>query len=185
MKRKLKAFLTAMVAVLMLTATMIPVLAIGPETKGASTGYQNVASEYIALNTMRRTPFISCLNEDNVTRTVYNKTLCDQLPTLRYNAELEKAAKVRAKEIVVLFDHRRPNGQSWDTAYPYLRSLGENIAYGQDSVPEVMKAFAEADKPYSGQGHRRNMLSPKFNAVGCACYKVNGVCYWVQCFGRV
>ena len=133
----------------LLLAIALPAFAV--ETKAASASYQNVTTEYIALNALRREPFVSYLNADNFTRTFYNTTVFDQLPVLNYNADLEKTAKVRAKEIVT----------------------------------EVMLAFAEADKPYSGQGHRRNMLNPNFNAVGCACYKVGNYCYWVQCFGRV
>ena len=158
----------------------------GPNTVTAGQrGFVDVTTEYIALNALRREPFVSYLNADNFTRTFYNTTVFDQLPVLMYNAELEKAAKVRAKEIVKLFSHTRPNGQRCFTAYPKMRALGENIACGQSSVAEVMLAFAEADKPYSDQGHRRNMLNPNFNAVGCACYKVGNYCYWVQCFGRV
>lgn len=191
MKQKVKALVAALLTALMLATAAVPAFAAdakavpGTVTTQANAGFVNVTSEYIALNALRREPFVSQLNADNFTRTFYNTTPFDQLPVLMYNAELEKAAKVRAKEIVKLFSHTRPNGQRCFTAYPQMRALGENIACGQSSVTEVMIAFAEADKPYSGQGHRRNMLNPNFNAVGCACYKVGNYCYWVQCFGRV
>ena len=188
MFRRLAAVLLTL---LMALSTLVPAFAVdakavpGTVTAQANAGFVNVTSEYIALNALRREPFVSQLNADNFTRTFYNTNPFDQLPVLMYNADLEKAAKVRAKEIVKLFSHTRPNGQRCFTAYPQMRALGENIACGQSSVTEVMIAFAEADKPYSGQGHRRNMLNPMFNAVGCACYKVDNYCYWVQCFGRV
>lgn len=191
MKQKMKALVAALMMVLMLATTAVPAVAAGAKavpgtvTAQANAGFVDVTTEYIALNALRREPFVSYLNADNFTRTFYNTTPFDQLPVLMYNAELEKAAKVRAKEIVRLFSHTRPNGQRCFTAYPKMRALGENIACGQSSVTEVMLAFAEIDKPYSGQGHRRNMLNPNFNAVGCACYKVGNYCYWVQCFGRV
>lgn len=192
MRRKIKSLLAALMMVLMLATAAVPAFA-ATETKAlpgtvsvkATASFQDVTSEYIALNALRREPFVSYLNADNFTRTFYNTTPFDQLPVLMYNADLEKAAKVRAKEIVKLFSHTRPNGTRCFTAYPKMRALGENIACGQSSVTEVMLAFAEIDKPYSGQGHRRNMLNPNFNAVGCACYKVGNYCYWVQCFGRV
>lgn len=191
MKQNVKALIAALMTALMLATAAVPAFAAdakavpGTVTTQANAGFVNVTSEYIALNALRREPFVSQLNADNFTRTFYNTNPFDQLPVLMYNAELEKAAKVRAKEIVKLFSHTRPNGQRCFTAYPQMRALGENIACGQSSVTEVMIAFAEADKPYSGQGHRRNMLNPMFNAVGCACYKVGNYCYWVQCFGRV
>lgn len=192
MRRKIKTLLAALMMVLMLATAAVPAFA-ATETKAlpgtvsaqATASFQDVTSEYIALNALRREPFVSYLNADNFTRTFYNTTPFDQLPVLMYNADLEKAAKVRAKEIVKKFSHTRPNGTRCFTAYPKMRALGENIACGQSSVTEVMLAFAEIDKPYSGQGHRRNMLNPNFNAVGCACYKVGSYCYWVQCFGRV
>ena len=191
MKQKVKALLAALMTALMLATAAVPAFAAdakavpGTVTTQANAGFVNVTSEYIALNALRREPFVSQLNADNFTRTFYNTNPFDQLPVLMYNADLEKAAKVRAKEIVKLFSHTRPNGQRCFTAYPQMRALGENIACGQSSVTEVMIAFAEADKPSSGQGHRRNMLNPMFNAVGCACYKVGNYCYCVQCFGRV
>ncbi|MBQ8925253.1 MAG: CAP domain-containing protein [Clostridia bacterium] len=191
MKHNVKALVAALLTALMLATAAVPAFAAdakavpGTVTTQANAGFVNVTSEYIALNALRREPFVSQLNADNFTRTFYNTTPFDQLPVLMYNADLEKAAKVRAKEIVKLFSHTRPNGQRCFTAYPQMSALGENIACGQSSVTEVMIAFAEADKPYSGQGHRRNMLNPNFNAVGCACYKVGNYCYWVQCFGRV
>ena len=192
MKQKMKALAAALMMVLMLATAAVPAFA-ATETKAlsgtvsvkAAASFQDVTSEYIALNALRREPFVSYLNADNFTRTFYNTTPFDQLPVLMYNADLEKTAKVRAKEIVKKFSHTRPNGTRCFTAYPNMRALGENIACGQSSVTEVMLAFAEIDKPYSGQGHRRNMLNPNFNAVGCACYKVGNYCYWVQCFGRV
>ena len=190
-KTMFRRFAAVLLTLLMALSTLVPAFAAdakaipGTVTTQVNAGFVNVTSEYIALNALRREPFVSQLNADNFTRTFYNTTVFDQLPVLMYNADLEKAAKVRAKEIGKLFSHTRPNGQRCFTAYPKMRALGENIACGQSSVTEVMLAFAEADKPYSGQGHRRNMLNPNFNAVGCACYKVGNYCYWVQCFGRV
>ena len=191
MRQKIKALLAGLLMVLMLTVAAVPAFAKeapalpGVVTTQAAGSFQDVTAEYIELNALRRTPFVSYVNADNFTRTFYNTTVFDQLPVLMYNADLEKAAKVRAKEIVKKFSHTRPNGQSCFTAYPSMRALGENIACGQGSVTEVMDAFGEATEPYAGQGHRRNMLNPNFNAVGCACYNVNGYRYWVQCFGRV
>lgn len=184
MKTKfVKRLAAVLLTALMLAASLVPSLAV---TKTAAAGsYQNVTTEYIAINQFRLTPGVWQWNSDNRTVTMYNTTLFNILPVLQYNAALEKTAKVRAKEIVQKFSHTRPNGTRCFTAYPSMSYLGENIAYGQQSVTEVMEAFKETNLKYAGQGHRRNMLNPNFNAVGFACYKVNGICYWVQCFGRV
>ncbi len=116
-----------------------------------------------------------------------------------WDSGLEKVAKLRAKEIAQSFSHTRPNGQSCFTAYTELGvstpAQGENIAMGYTSVESVMAGWAEANQPYSGQGHRRNMLGGVyetgsgsvgtigFTCIGIACCQVNGVKYWVQEFG--
>ena len=116
-----------------------------------------------------------------------------------WDSGLEKVAKLRAKEIAQSFSHTRPNGQSCFTAYTELGvstpTQGENIAMGYTSVESVMAGWAEANQPYSGQGHRRNMLGGVyetasgsvgtigFTCIGIACCQVNGVKYWVQEFG--
>ena len=108
------------------------------------------------------------------------------LNPLAADKSLEETAKVRAKELPVLFDHTRPNGESCFAAFPdNLWAAGENIAMGQSSAKEVTEDWEETNDNYGGQGHRRNMLSEEFNSVGIACYMYEGVRYWVQDFGYV
>ena len=66
-----------------------------------------------------------------------------------------------------------------------MMAMGENIAYGYPSAKAVTEGWKETNENYSGQGHRRNMLNPAFNAVGIAGYVHNGTIYWVQAFGNV
>lgn len=114
----------------------------------------------------------------------FNTKKSNKLKKLKRDKALEKTAKKRAKEISKYFDHTRPNGKSCFTAYPKkFKTMGENIACGQETVDQVMEDWAEEDCKYGGQGHRRNMLYKKFKKVGVACYEVNGYKYWVQCFG--
>ena len=115
------------------------------------------------------------------------KVKLKNLKKLKYDSTLEKAAMQRAAEISLLFSHTRPNGTPCFTAYPkgYL-SKGENIAYGTASwmtMKSTLELWKETDASYSGQGHRRNMLSKDFTCVGIACFEVNGEKYWVQEFG--
>ena len=112
-KTMFRRFAAVLLTLLMALSTLVPAFAAdakaipGTVTTQVNAGFVNVTSEYIALNALRREPFVSQLNADNFTRTFYNTTPFDQLPVLMYNTELEKAAKVRAKEIVQLFSHTR------------------------------------------------------------------------------
>ena len=122
-------------------------------------------------------------NEDDTTKT----TLTD-LSELTYDYALEAAAMQRAAEIAVYYSHTRPNGSSCFTIYEETSAyivtyyIGENIAAGYTSASAVFEGWQETNDNYSGQGHRRNMLSSYFGAVGIACVYYDGVYYWVQEF---
>lgn len=103
---------------------------------------------------------------------------------LEYDYELERVAMQRAAEIALSYDHTRPNGKACFTAYPSgYRGMGENIAAGYASAAEVFDGWKEENESYAGQGHRRNMLSAKFKAVGIGHVVYQGCHYWVQEFG--
>ena len=103
---------------------------------------------------------------------------------LEYDYELERVAMQRAAEIALSYDHTRPNGKACFTAYPSgYREMGENIAAGYGSAAEVFNGWKEENEFYAGQGHRRNMLSAKFKAVGIGHVVYQGCHYWVQEFG--
>ena len=103
---------------------------------------------------------------------------------LEYDYELERVAMQRAAEIALSYDHTRPNGEACFTAYPSgYRGMGENIAAGYASAAEVFDGWKEENESYAGQGHRRNMLSAKFKAVGIGHVVYQGCHYWVQEFG--
>lgn len=139
-------------------------------------------------------------NKDNTTKTTVP---AGTLSTLSYDYGLERIAMQRAAEIVELFDHQRPNGE-WCFTCTYnkekniletykegtnvgpniVQTWGENIAAGYPSEESVFVAWREDDEDYAGQGHRRNMLEPRWNAVGIACFVYNNRKYWVQEFGE-
>jgi uncharacterized protein YjdB/uncharacterized protein YkwD len=113
------------------------------------------------------------------------KILHMDLKPLTYDYGLEKAAMIRAKELAVRFAHTRPDGSDPRTAYEKYdisMSYGENIAEGHRSALEVFTAWSEEDEDYSGQGHRRNMLSGSYTAVGISCVEYSGRKYWVEVF---
>ena len=116
------------------------------------------------------------------------KVYMSGLNRLAYDYNLEKIAMVRAAEIAVKFAHERPNGKECFSAYNergYIyTAAGENIAYGYKTARAAFNAFAETNNYYSGQGHRRNMLSKDYNVCAIGHVKVNGVHYWVQEFAN-
>ena len=100
------------------------------------------------------------------------------------NADIEKLAKTRAKELVKKYSHTRPNGKdgqaivSWNLCgiINNQKHRGENIAEGYSTCDSVMNGW------YHSAGHRRNMLASKYRKVGIAGYRYKGVIYWVQLF---
>nr|WP_302642335.1 CAP domain-containing protein [uncultured Agathobaculum sp.] len=93
---------------------------------------------------------------------------------------LSEAAAVRAREIARSFSHTRPSGASFSSALSesgvsYLRA-GENIASGQKSASEVVKAWMNSP------GHRANILNSSYSRIGSASVNIDGTLYWVQLF---
>ena len=115
-------------------------------------GYLNVDEAYKLLNDFRTSTDVWQWNEDNKTKTYFNKAGATTLDPLVVNKELEKTAKVRAKEISKLFDHTRPNGEPCYTAFPdNCWARGENIAGGQTSAKSVTEVWKETNEKYDGQ----------------------------------
>lgn len=56
------------------------------------------------------------------------------------------------------------------------------IAAGYNSAEAVHMGWREDNDNYAGQGHRRNMLSSKYNCVGIGHVYCNGFHYWVEEF---
>ena len=98
------------------------------------------------------------------------------LSALRVDAELTRAAQVRAREIVQKFSHTRPDGTAWNTVS--TSAYGENLAMGQKTVDKAMAAWM------SSSGHRANILRASYGSIGVCCYVSGGVTYWVQLFGK-
>ena len=103
------------------------------------------------------------------------------LSPLTIDEKLSAAADIRAKEIQTSFSHTRPNGSSFSTALKeagavYRRS-GENIAWGQKSPEEVVKAWMNS------AGHRANIMNKNYSRIGVSHVKnAAGTSYWAQLF---
>ena len=117
---------------------------------------------------------------DEVIRLVNIERAKYGLTALTKNDKATLAADLRAKEIPSYFSHTRPDGRSCFTAAGDVglsyRSAGENIAYGQRSPEEVVRAWMNSE------GHRANILSSNFKEIGVSCYSQRGVLYWAQFF---
>lgn len=91
------------------------------------------------------------------------------------NSARAKSADMASKKY---FDHTSPTyGSPFDQMKSYgisYRSAAENIAMGQRSAEEVVKAWMESP------GHRQNILTPEFTHIGIG-YDANGN-YWTQQF---
>ena len=95
---------------------------------------------------------------------------------VKVDATLEKVAQTRAKELVTLYSHKRPNGESGLTLIKGNVYKGENIAMGQKTCAAVMSAW------FNSASHKANMLGANYTKVGVAGYEVNGQIYWVMVF---
>lgn len=105
-----------------------------------------------------------------------------RLGDLRADDELMAAAAKRAAEIPRLFEHKRPDGRSWDTVLTEYRvkrynSWGENILYNSSG-----KATDAMTWWMKSPGHRANILNGDYTHIGVGVYKSSGKTYFVQLF---
>lgn len=98
------------------------------------------------------------------------------LSVLTMDADLLEAAMQRAAEISVVFSHHRPDKTMCFSAAPD-KMIGENIALGQKSAKEVVKAWRKS------RSHYGNIIDPRYKSIGIGCFNYNGTLYWVQTFG--
>lgn len=111
----------------------------------------------------------------------------DAMDALTYDYTLEQIAMQRAAELALNYSHTRPNGEECFTAYTgSWWGKGENIAAGYgllDTAESVYTAWLEENEDYDHQGHRRNMQTSAFTAIGMGCVYYNGCVYWAMELG--
>lgn len=102
------------------------------------------------------------------------------LSALTLDANMNRAAAVRATELAQSFSHTRPNGSRGLTALNEAgvsyRTAGENIASGQQTAQAVVSAWMNSS------GHRANILSSLFGRMGVGQATIGRRTYWVQLF---
>lgn len=143
-----------------------------PEEDGSEPETDNNETEHDKEENSFADQVVKLVNEERVKAGLHPVTL---------NKEVASAARIRAKEIEVSFSHTRPNGSSFSSVLTEngirFNRAGENIAWGQTSPEQVMKAWMNSD------GHRANILDPNFTEIGVGHYQNSkGRNYWVQLF---
>ncbi|MEM1256346.1 MAG: CAP domain-containing protein [Cyanobacteria bacterium P01_H01_bin.21] len=103
---------------------------------------------------------------------------------LRLDSRLTKAAQVHSEDMArhKTISHIGSDGSSFGirirrTGYRY-RTAAENVAIGQKSSREVVKAWMQSP------GHRRNILSSKYTEIGIGIVYAPKGPYWTQVFAR-
>lgn len=111
------------------------------------------------------------------------------LPVLIQNEQLTKSAEAKVRDMFErqYFDHVGPTGEGPDVYvnaahYEYV-SIGENLALGNfGSAEDLVDAWMQS------QGHRENVLRPRFQEIGIAVgdgiFEGKRVTIAVQHFGR-
>ncbi|MBP5530143.1 MAG: SH3 domain-containing protein [Lachnospiraceae bacterium] len=105
--------------------------------------------------------------------------VAEGLEPLLEDPELDTLAKIRADEIIIYFEHERPDGSDCFTVMKdYKCTLcGENIAAGQGEPKDVVDAWMNSP------GHRDNIMNKDFKKIGIG-YSEGGEygAYWAQLF---
>lgn len=103
------------------------------------------------------------------------------LKTLSVNSKGASGSAVRAKETATLFDHTRPNGTKFYTAFNFTCDyIGENIGCQPDMTAEsIVNAWMNSS------GHRANILNSHYTSISVGLYldiDSDAVMYAVQNF---
>ena len=146
----------------------------GTTNPGSTTNPSNLGGETVSEP---QTPSDSDYISD-VIDLVNQERAKEGLAALQTNDAIAEAARVRAKELLTLFEHTRPDGRSCFTALDEAGvryyTAGENIAMGYSSPESVVKGWMNSP------GHRANILNGSFTTIGVG-YDSSKRC-WVQLF---
>ena len=91
---------------------------------------------------------------------------------LSWSSSLASFAETRAREITVTFSHYRLDGLHYSAYGP----AHENLAWGYPTTEDVFDGW------YTSYDHYNNLTDASMSEVGIACYRYNGVMYWVMSF---
>jgi uncharacterized protein YkwD len=128
--------------------------------------------------------FLERINHVRATGCTCGTTYMPPVAPLAWNNNLQTSAGGHAWDMSNnrYFSHTSKNGRTMEDrivkAGYYFNGyknfiIGENIAYGQQSIDEVMAGWLKSE------GHCKNLMNPGFKEVGVA----ENHHYWVQDFG--
>ena len=104
------------------------------------------------------------------------------LQPLQLSERLSEFAAIRAREVVIFFSHRRPDGSDFHTVnIGKFLEIGENINGGAKNPEQVVQSWM------GSPAHRANILYPGYKYMGVAhIFSPNSKYgnYWVQWFGN-
>jgi len=131
-----------------------------------------------------RREFLSIINRKRETGCTCGVHYMSPVPPLKWSYQLEVIAAAHAADMARnnYFSHtsldgrtmqNRINGGGYTINGYRSIEIGENIAFGQESIAEVMQGW------FKSAGHCRNLMNPRFKEVGIA----EDSKYWVQDFG--
>ncbi|WP_420492015.1 CAP domain-containing protein [Neobacillus drentensis] len=143
---------------------------------------QPVQQQPVTATPPSSTPTTSSLSayEQKVVDLTNQERAKNGLPALKVDVTLSKMAHEKSRDMSAngYFSHTSPTYSSpFDMMKKYgitYRYAGENIAMGQRTPEEVVKAWMNSE------GHRKNILSPNYNYIGVG-YVSQGN-YWTQEF---
>ena len=185
MKRGVKNLKSALI-VLIISVFMLS--SIKFDSRAAATTTYNVTGNYDQTSARN---MLSIINEMRTSGKAWEYTEDNKikehgvLPALEYDYELEKIAMQRAMEVSVRYGHNRPDGRQFSSAWTYKVTCWSENIQGSDyemGTKEAFNVWLEENEDYSGQGHRRNMLSNKYKYIGIAHVERDGCHFWVQEF---
>ncbi len=98
-------------------------------------------------------------------------------PLLFKVARAHSANMARQEKMSHELDGKNPYMRLKEAGYQYRRA-GENVAYGDVDLDEVMKGWM------ASPGHRKNILTPNFTQIGFGAVRSEqGLVYYTQLFG--
>lgn len=89
------------------------------------------------------------------------------LKPLKQNIKLDEAAKIRAQKII---DFSEWNHEATKSGIPYTKAIKEvnywNITYGENLAKGFYDSQSVIDSWMKSDGHKENLLNPKFQEIG-------------------
>jgi uncharacterized protein YkwD len=156
--------------------TLLTLLLILPFAKGQSS--LRISNEQF------KAQFLNPINAKRARGCNCGSTYMKPVAPLNWNNQLANAATEHAYDMYRnrYFSHDSRDGRDMETrllkaGYNYKGyqsyTIGENIAYGQQSIEEVLAGW------FKSKEHCKNLMNPAFTEIGIA--ETND--YWVQDFG--